>query len=280
MMKTKRRLWRRVATCLLGISLFFLVTNVFAQDVQIETEEKTYLCPELDEKIFQELVQKGRIDRMEYKGDNISPKLCLNSPLGEYVSDVWQGSDDPIFIAESLFFLPKQESWTGNDIPLISKIIRSVSTMEGIKYYSNSNKKTETLYKKSYTINNPDDKKRIPDQTDADATELSTYVYQEDNSFGKTVYKADIRQTENEVVMVLRNVEPIKFGFINAVKNKNLSISFHFMDKGDFIVTYIYAQIKFPALSIFENKVSESFRARIDAIYEWFLDFYVKEKEA
>ncbi|MBE6344568.1 MAG: hypothetical protein J6B32_04225 [Spirochaetaceae bacterium] len=279
MMNTKKRLWQRAKGYLFGLSLFFIVSNIFGQEIQPSSEDRIYFCPELSAELFSDLVQNGRIDRMEYKGDNITPKLYINSPLGEYVREVWQGSDDPVFIAESLFFLPKDEGWANNDISLISKIIRSVSTMEGIEYYSNSNQKIETLYKKSYTINNPDDKKKIPDKTDVDATNLTTYVYQEDNSFGKTVYQADIRQTENEVAMVLHNVEPIKFGFINAVKKNNLSISFHFLDKGDFIVTYIYAQIKFPALSIFENKVSESFRARIDAIYNWFLDFYLKENK-
>ncbi|MBO5137049.1 MAG: hypothetical protein J6B81_00935 [Spirochaetaceae bacterium] len=264
---TKKRQRNKLARLASGVCFFLITTNVYAN--------KNLSNQEIDSSVFQKLVNNGRIDRVVYKEPNLEPELCPDSALGDFVRDVWTSSDEPVFIAESLFYLPKEDGVVENEIPFISKIMRSISTMEGISYFSNSSGKIETLYNRAYTIDNPDDMNKIPDKIDVPADNLSLYVYQEDNSFGDTVYKADIRQTENEVAMVLRSVEPIKFGFINAVKRNNLTMSFLFMDKGEYIITYIYAQLKFPALSIFESKVNESFRARIDAIYNWFVDSYM-----
>ncbi len=229
---------------------------------------------ELDSVVFKELVQKGRLDRTAYKKD-LEPILCPDTELGENLRKSWISEEEPVFIAESLFYLEKKEKESKTEIPLISKLMRRFSTMEGITYYSNSNEKVETLYSQSYTIENPKTMKKIPDQTEIPADKLTLYLYQKDNSFGKTVYEANINEHEKEVSMSLHNVEPIKFSFITAVKENNLTMSLLFIDKGDYILTYIFAQLKFPALAIFEEKVNESFRARIDAIYEWFRESYI-----
>lgn len=265
---------KRQARKALRGALFFLAVFSAFPGSAAESARNT----ELDAAVFGELVQKGRLDRTSYK-KNLDPVLCPDTELGRHLREGWISDEEPIFIAESLFYLKKADGDSENEIPLISRLMRRFSTMQGIEYYSNSSGKTETLYSQSHTIADAESMRRIPDRTDEPADNLTLYLYQEDNSFGETVYEGNIRQRENEVALVLHNVKPVKFSFITAVKKSNLTMSFLFIDKGDYILTYIFAQLKFPALSIFEEKVNESFRARIDAIYDWFEASYFEAKQ-
>ncbi|MBQ8384989.1 MAG: hypothetical protein IKA80_03780 [Spirochaetaceae bacterium] len=151
--------------------------------------------------------------------------------------------------------------------------------MEGIEYYSNSEKQMKTLYSQSYTIDNPDDGNRIPDQLDGSADNLSVYAFQEDGSFGKNYYRIDYRQRENEVSMVIRLEDSLKYGFITAVKPNNLVFNIDVLDKGEYLVMYIGAKVKFPAISMLENKLNKSFGSRITALHDWFTHNYLLEKQ-
>ena len=256
---TKKRQMRGI----LCAACFFLISFSVFSNTASDFSDNT----EIDVAVFEELVKNGRVDRTSYK-INLEPVLCPKTELGKKILNNWTSEEEPVYIAESLFYLKKENDKLNIEISDISMLMRKFSTMEGITYYSNSSKKIETLYSEAYTIENPITMNRIPDQTDISAENINLYLYQKDNSFGKTVHGVNIIQDEKEVLMVLNNVEPIKFSFITAVKNDNLKMSLLFIDKSDYILTYICAQLRFPAVSIFEERVNDSFRARIDAMYE------------
>ncbi|MBR5867425.1 MAG: hypothetical protein IKZ04_05900 [Spirochaetaceae bacterium] len=262
---TKKRQMRGI----LCAACFFLISFSVFSNTASDFSDNT----EIDVAVFEELVKNGRVDRTSYK-INLEPVLCPKTELGKKILNNWTSEEEPVYIAESLFYLKKENDKSNIEISEISMLMRKFSTMEGIKYYSNSSKKIETLYSEAYTIENPVTMKKIPDQTDITAKDINLYLYQKDNSFGKTVHGVNIQQEKNEILMTLNNVEPIKFSFITAVKNDNLKMSLLLIDKSDYILTYICAQLRFPALSIFEERVNDSFRARIDAMYEWFKKNY------
>ena len=152
--------------------------------------------------------------------------------------------------------------------------------MEGIEYYSNSEKKMKTLYSQSYTVDNLKDKNRIADKVEGSADNLSIYAFQEDGSFGDNYYQIDYRQRENEVSMVIRLMEPLKYGLVTAVKANNLVFNIDVLDKGSYLVMYIGAKVRFPAISLLENKLNRSFGSRIIALHDWFESRYISAKEA
>ncbi len=235
----------------------------------------------LDPSVRAELEKTGNIKQNHYKDPGAKPVLYPRTELGAALLDTWAGDSDPVFLAETLYLLKKPESSVGlkNDTDLISKVVRSVSTMEGIPYYSNSEKRMKTLYEKSYTINNPTDRQKIPDVTEGSADNLSIYAFQEDGTFGKIVYEIKYTQRENEVSMVIHNVAPVKLSFITAIKPQNLALSLLIVDEGDDLLVYLLAQIKFPALSLIENALNRSFGARLDATYNWFESEYLDAKK-
>ena len=138
----------------------------------------------------------------------------------------------------------------------------------------------KTLYSQSYTVDNLKDKNRIADKVEGSADNLSIYAFQEDGSFGDNYYQIDYRQRENEVSMVIRLMEPLKYGLVTAVKANNLVFNIDVLDKGSYLVMYIGAKVRFPAISLLENKLNRSFGSRIIALHDWFESRYISAKEA
>ncbi len=257
----------------LGLAAF-LLAGLFAQ-------ENVDQAHEIKQDVFAQLLEKGEVRTQHYKVDGSEFTLFPDTELGRALKDTWTEGKRPVFVAESLFLIEKPEGSSTEDFDtqLISRILRSVSSMEGIQYYSHSNRKMKTLYSRSYTIDNPDDRNWIPDQLEGSADNLSVYAFQEDESFGKNYYRMDYRQRENEVSLVIRLVEPLKVGFITAVKANNLVFNIDILDKGSYLVMYVGAKVNFPALSLFESRLNNSFGARITALHEWFRENYLMAKE-
>lgn len=226
--------------------------------------------------VIEELKEQGVVQHQYYKRGDSTIKLAPKTPLAEQAAAFWPEDEErPVFIMENLYLLKKAELGDGNvskmDIDFVSKIIRSVSKMEGMEYYSYSDKKTKVLYKECYCIAGPNDRTRVPDDTEGSAEGKVMYCMQNDCSFGKTNYQLNYHQSSKETSAGFINVSPVYIGFVKAVDTNNLRISLVITDCGDSFVVYMLVQAKFPALSIIENKMNDSFRGRLEAIYKWFV---------
>ena len=275
-MKFKILNWFNNHNLLYGLCLALLFTgSVFSQSAENIPSEN-------EGEIFQQLLEKGEYRTQYFKESGRDFTMYPNTELGLLLKETWTEKKEPVFVAESLFLIekPAGSDLEGFDTELISQIMRSVSSMEGIEYYSNSEKKMKTLYSQSYTVDNLKDKNRIADKVEGSADNLSIYAFQEDGSFGDNYYQIDYHQRENEVSMVIRLVEPLKYGLITAVKANNLVFNIDVLDKGDYLVMYIGAKVRFPAISLLENKLNKSFGSRITALHDWFESRYISAKEA
>jgi len=215
-------------------------------------------------------------ENLLYKEDVMNPTLMPESIISDEVTNFWKKNynKNPVFVSEMLYEIPSN----GLDIKEISKILRAFSTMEGIEYYSNSNKKNEVLYKSCYSISDPIKKTKIPDNKDENAAGLKLYMFQEDNSFGKTPYEVTYWQTETEVAMNAVNVGPLFVKFIKAVKPNNLCFTLYVKESDEKILLYILAQADFASVPLLENKIKDSFSARVEALFDWFIGQYNETK--
>lgn len=230
----------------------------------------------LDSKVYSNLLENGKIERTFYNKKNVIISLYPKTLLAKKAIKSWPSEkDEPVYIAEELFMLEKKDLGTGDvskaTIDKASKIIRSVSKMEGMEYYSHSDKKSEVLYKDCYCIKGPNDRTRVPDDLTGSANGKIMYCFQNDNSFGKTNYRLEYHQTENEVSATFINTTPIYMGIVKAIDSDNLRINVVITDCEDKMLVYMLVQAKFPALAVFENTMNESFGSRLDAIYKWFV---------
>lgn len=207
-----------------------------------------------------------------YKSSDMKPILVPDSDISKEIVEYWKNTYNvyPVFVAEMLYEIPKKHG----DINDISKILRSFSTMEGIEYYSNSRGKYDVLYKECYTISDLNKQTRVPDNTAENADGLKIYMFQEDNSFGKTPYEVTFWQRENEVAMNAVNMGPLYVKFIKAVKPENVCMTLYVKEENENIFVYILAQANFASIPMVDGKIKDSLTARIEALFSWFVGQY------
>ena len=227
------------------------------------------ISPELLEKVK----ESGELQNVFLNKDKVELTLRPNTELSLLATEHWTNPESPRLTTEKLFYLSKKslESNGNPDIPKVSKIIRSISTMKGTEYYSNRHKKWETLYHDASLIKSPKDKSKIPDDTEGSADGKTLYCMQDDNSFGKCYYKLTYKQRENEVGVCFDNFESLKFGFITAAKPHNVKINLVVVNQDEYFLVYLIVQAYYPRISLLEDKMIDSFNARVDSIYKWFV---------
>lgn len=259
---------KRAAGFVLG-----MVLAMAAQAIELKDIFPSDVCAEL--------VQNETVSHLHYNEDSYTLNLRPNTELAERTVGSWTSAEKPIFVIEKLFLFNKQKflANTGKtDISIsdVSQCIRAFSTMKGQQYYSNTRKRVETLYVDAYTFDVANKSKAIADRTAGSADGLELYCMNEDHSLGKCFYKVNFMQTENELSAQFTNIEPIKYGPITAVKPGNLQITIDVVDCGDDVVVFMFFEAKFPNIAVFASKLTKSFTARVDAMYNWFTDQLIK----
>lgn len=183
------------------------------------------------------------------------------------------------FAAECLYYVSKaelkekskKEDKTSIDtgISAVSKIVRSLSKMQGMQYYSNTRKRYETLYTESYRIENPNSVQPISDDLEGSSDGKTMYLFQNEHTFGKGYYQVQYHENKKMVVMHLKNTSPMYYGIVKAVDPDKLRIVVNIIDNGDGYYVYLGMSVDFMQLAGIENKMSKSFQARLDALYNW-----------
>lgn len=228
----------------------------------------------VSDNILDDLKKTGVIKNTFVKDEEIKFFCMPDTELSKKAVYSWTNEWKPKFTAENLFYVEKQSLVSSKNrnvnIDEASKILRSISKMTGMEYFSNGDQRWETLYHKSYIINSLSEKKPLDDDVDGSADGKKFYCLQQDNSLGICVYQLDYSQTENEMSVCFTNVEPIKIGPITAVKAGDLKMNLVIIDQGSYLLCYMIVQSYYPYISILENRMNKSFNNRVDAIYKWF----------
>ena len=217
-----------------------------------------------------ELLQKGRIQRSFYGEKNVTLGLYPDTELCKKAAFSWDKENEPVFIVESLYLIPK----TGGGIDDVSAVLRNLSTMTGIQYYSNSRSRWETLYTDVHTVNNPEERKTIPDPVDRKTDGLVSYVYQKDRSLNGCVYRFSYAEDSGETAFRAVNTEKLVYKGFNIVKPGNLVLSFNAVETEDSIVCYILIQADAAKIPFVSDRLAKSYGSRADAVYNWCLSEY------
>ncbi len=215
--------------------------------------------------------------RLLYKAAAAKPELAPDTELGAGCWKNWytNHSKDPIFLAEAVYTVEKKAGTEGvSQINEISRIGRSFSTMQGIEYYSNTRKKMTVLYDECYTVASPTNRSAIADQTTGSADGKTIYYFQKDKSFGKSLYAASYRQTENELCFSSKNLDALSFTIFKAVQPEDLYLNLLITEQDSYFTVYILAQADFASIPMIDDFLEKSFMARLEAVYSWFKDSY------
>lgn len=210
---------------------------------------------------------------VSYKEKDVKLKFCPKTTFGNQISTEWvaKNGKTPNLVAEAYYVLPKKEKITIDDI---SSMARSFSSMEGIEYYSNSKNKYEVLYPECYTVSGEDGKKKVPDITTGSADGKKIYILQKDNSFGKSVYEMNFKQSGDELFFTSVNLNSLWYGIVKAVSPKALKLTFLINNGGKDLEFYILVEGDIASIPFIDDFIKESFVARLDAVYNWFRKSY------
>ena len=207
---------------------------------------------------------------------NSNPQTTISSEISQSVLvpkilSEYSLNTEPSLFREKIFYVS-----TNKSMPELSQILRSISTMQGIKYYSTGSKKWETLYSVATFIDSPETKNPIGEaevKKALSANGKKVYCLLEDHSLGTCIYELSYFENENEIAVNFHLVEPIKLGPVKAVNADNLVINLVVLKENtasDKLTLYLNVKAKYVKLSIIENRLNKSFERRIDSMYTWF----------
>lgn len=224
-----------------------------------------------------QLVKTGRMQRSFYGKKNVKLELFPDTQAGRDTAANWDGKKEPVFIVESLYLIPVTDEKNTANINDVSLVLRSFSKMTGMRYYSNSRKRYETLYTDVHCVNNPEEKKSVPDPLDVSADALVSYVYQKDRSLSGCVYRFSFFQTQNEIGARAVNTEEVQYKGFSILKPEHLVLNVHAVQTKEGIVFYILVRADAAKIPLVSEKLAKSYGSRADAIYEWCVSLLKKE---
>lgn len=223
--------------------------------------------------IIKELVETGKIQKSAYKDKNAKITLLPSLDIAKRIISLV--NPRTYFFVENLYLYEKPDSSDINvDTEKISNILRSLSTLEGIEYFSTTNQNNQILYEKSYSIVSKDDKTKKADNLEDKTNGLRVFALQHDSLFGENIYQYDYSLSENTVSLQSTNYEPLKISFLTVINTGNLQASLIVHDMNTHLLIYAFTQAKFIYLPGLEGRVNSAFSTRAEALYNWFISAY------
>ena len=230
----------------------------------------------LDPKIAAELAQKKEILKQKYGASNMKPEMQPVSEVNTRMSKLLYKTK-PAFFAEYLRLYKKN----GPKDPDVSRILRHISGLEGIEYFSNSYQAMSPLYLISYAVEEvkTDEEviyKRIDDPFDKEMDGLEILARHVDGTFGDFIYRYQYFRNGSDMGMICLNTQKITHPWLSFVslqpEGMLVSISVH--DIGDHMLIYCSLSAKFSLVPFVGGRIKRSFSSRLTAISTWFMDEY------
>ena len=228
---------------------------------------------------YDKLISKGTVS--EYrdngaKGFKLLPNSIYAAKINE--SQIEKDEKNYPYTYEGLYLLSKKDllakGKSGKStitIDDVSVVVRSVSKMQGMTYYSSTKKKECVLYEKCYMIAGPGKKTKIDDQNTGNADGQVSYCLQDDNSFGVNTYKLSYFQKDDTLLCRFEILDKMGLGPFNAIYPGKMVINILVIDCGDDLLLYLNTDldsIKFPGI---KGQITDSMSSRMDAVYKWFI---------
>lgn len=244
------------------VILLGVCTNMFGQNKTLKSAKEI-----VGEKYYDKLVKKGNIYFTHEDGKGSLDLM----PVSEYADAIKKNLVEKqknhfYFTYETLYFIPQNIS-----VQKASEIARTISSLQGIKYYSNTRKKEVVLYEKAFMIENEKSTVAIADKNTGDANGMALYCLLDDNSFGETRYRLDYSQSKNELLTVFSNKDGIGLGPIKVIQPDNLVINLLIEPCSEGVIIYLCADLDCKKVPGGRDKITETISTRVEAISKWFI---------
>lgn len=221
---------------------------------------------------YAELVSAGKIVRTAAPGGGLS---LLPAHEGAARIGASMASEKPNLIVETLYIYRRPSPADPEaELRTIYGTMLSISSLEGIEYWSASRKKMRTFYAESYRIDDPKTRKRIPDAS-APATgplpSMATYYsFQRDLTFGANVYRYTYVTAPGSVFAETVNLTSLTYLALPIMAPEGLKVRLLVIQANDALLFYVASGANAPSIGIIRDKVQESVMNRATALYKWF----------
>ena len=240
---------------------------VFSQNIETRTIE--FLTSQLDETEKTILEEYGKVFRYgkERKGLYYTPDV----PLADNIVEKFNALD-PNVTVEALYKVPyPSDMLTGYDRDLILyNIVREVSNITGVQYFSRTKNKLRVLFDDVYAVN--EKKKPIDDPVVFDIPEYDSFpMHMKEANLGRDYYLAEYLYDGQDMSFSLTNTSNMSF-VLRVVGKEDMQIDLLLMPLEDEILIYGYCGVKL-ANPGFVNKIMDpfsSFYRRLYAMEIWF----------
>ena len=258
--------------------IFFVVClfPIFANENSSTRSIDQRLSDILDSKIAAELVQKKEIIKLKYGASNMKPEMLPVSAFSEKMSSLLS-KKKPAFLGESISLYKKE----GPNNPDVSKILRHISGLEGIEYFSNSYQEMRTLYLTSHAVKEVKTSdglvyEPIDDPLNEEFDGLEILARQIDPTFGDFIYKYRYLKEDNGIGMICVNTQKITHPDMSLISlpPDAMALSLAVYDLDDYILIHCLSSAKFPTIPFIGGRIKRAFSSRLTAVYNWFMDEY------
>lgn len=245
---------------------------IFADDILLVQD----LSKILNKENAEELVKNGSVLKYKYKNKNMDAVLVPDIKiLTRMENDIYRGDYTPRFLIEALYIYKKE---TDKKID-VSKILRSISKLKGIQYYSHTNKQMQTLYVEADVVEKVEEDgktvyKKVEDPLEGNADGLNILTRQQDMTFGNYIYRYKYFQDEYDVGFICTNTETILYSVFKVLSPYDMKIMFTAHDMGNYVLVYCSTAARFPRVPGLEKKLKNAFTSRLNALYGWFKEQY------
>lgn len=258
--------------------LLFIVIVLFAS-ISVHSVSVRELLPEMDEELLETLISGEVVSDSTQNGDihYLIPKGALISDTVETVTSYEKG-----FVVGATVLVPYPEKFrdmtTDEVILSLYNYGQSLSSLKGITYISHrAGDKPKILFEEASVLSSPNQKDKIEDPMfDVIPEYNELYVYLKDTSFGKNIYRVEVRVKDNGLSMELKNSNELKFMGIGIVAEGKITmlVEVTLTDEGILFSCVGSVKDKNPTMNILVYKVDLelSFMNRIIALKDWYVD--------
>ncbi|HAK46503.1 MAG TPA: hypothetical protein DCO79_11375 [Spirochaeta sp.] len=216
---------------------------------------------------------------LRFHGNGVSPALLPNTSLTAGIARQMISGDLNIGI-EGLFFTPlselpeKYREMTPDERRLtLYNILRSVSTLQGLEYYSASRGEMRLLFEESWTIA----KVKKPKVALADPlvstipAEDTIMIHQKDKSFNNNESSMTFRARSNAFAADIINLTPMRYkGFIRIADPGDMQIHLIVVPVEEGLLMYGTMSAKTLNVKAFLERAQNSFTTRVIALTGWY----------
>lgn len=273
-------------TLFFAVVLFSVVAEEPVQSVQqaeppvpVETTKIRQLEDIFPPDVCEILRKEGRIQRSLFKQKALDYVYLPSGNLNESIRNFWT-DEKCSYINETVFLFSKPDSGTGgqnspeNTVEILENILKSVSKLEGITYFSNSRQAERLLYKRVFCVSDAETRTPVPDPVDKDINGLSVLVLQEDLTFGENLYRFSYLKDGNQIALFYENETPMELMFLDVIDPNQMKNVLLVEDLGDEILFYGLVRTNYISFPGLKNRINASLSSRLDAMYKWFVSAY------